>query len=148
VARLTFDYKMIPDPCPSHELSERRVAAVVDYLSFFQANHVRIVNMSWGGSVRDYEDGLERCGMGKSVDERRQMAREFFDIDKSALVKAFAAAPEILFVAAGGNSNSDATFNEFVPASIQLPNLSVAGAVDQVTVPQGNLGVIKPVNPE
>lgn len=131
VARITFDYKMIPDPCPSHELSDRGVAAVMDYLSFFQANHVRIVNMSWGGSVKDYEDGLERCGMGKSVDERKQMAREFFDIDKNALVKAFAAAPEILFVAAGGNSNSDATFNESIPASIQLPNLIVAGAVDQ-----------------
>ncbi|MGA2204597.1 MAG: S8 family serine peptidase [Terriglobales bacterium] len=131
VARITFDYKLIPDPCPSHELSERGVAAVMDYLSFFKANHVRIVNMSWGGSVKGYEGGLERCGMGKSVDERKQMAREFFDIDKSALEKVFAAAPEILFVAAGGNSNSDATFNEFIPASIQLPNLIVAGAVDR-----------------
>jgi len=131
VARITFDYKLIPDPCPSRELSERDAAAAMDYVSFFKANHVRIVNMSWGGSMKDNEQGLERCGMGKSVDERRQMAREMFDIEKHGLEKAFASAPEILFVAAGGNANNDATFNEFIPSSIQLPNLITAGAVDK-----------------
>lgn len=131
VARITFDYKLIPDPCPSRELSERGVAAAMDDVSFFKANYVRIVNMSWGGSVKDYENGLERCGVGKSVEERKRMAREMFDIEKSGLEKAFASAPEILFVAAGGNANSDATFNEFIPSSIQLPNLITAGAVDK-----------------
>ncbi len=130
IARITFDYKLIPDPCPSREISERSVVAAMDFVNFFRANHVRIVNMSWGGSVKDYEDGMERCGMGKSVDERKQMARELFDIEKHGLEKAFASAPEILFVAAGGNSNSDATFNEFIPSSIQLPNLVTVGAVD------------------
>ncbi len=131
VARITFDYKLIPDPCPSRELSERTAAASMDYVRFFQANHIRIVNMSWGGSVKGYEDGLERCGIGKSVEERKQIARELFDIEKRGLEKSFAAAPEILFVAAGGNANNDATFNEFIPSSIQLPNLITAGAVDK-----------------
>jgi subtilisin family serine protease len=131
VARITFDYKLIPDPCPTRELSERTAAASMDYVRFFQANHIRIVNMSWGGSVKGYEDGLERCGIGKSVEERKQIARELFDIEKRGLEKAFAAAPEILFVAAGGNANNDATFNEFIPSSIQLPNLITAGAVDK-----------------
>lgn len=131
VARITFDYKLIPDPCPSRQLAEREAAADVDDVGFFKGNHVRVVNMSWGGSVKDYEDGLERCGIGKSVEERKQMAREMFDIEKGGLEKAFASAPEILFVAAGGNSNSDATFNEFIPSSIQLPNLITAGAVDK-----------------
>jgi len=131
VARTTFDYKLIPDPCPSRELSERGAAEAMDDVSFFKANHVRVVNMSWGGSVKDDEDGLERCGIGKSVDERKQMARELFDIEKRGLEKAFASAPEILFVTAAGNANSDASFNEFIPSSIQLPNLITAGAVDK-----------------
>lgn len=131
VARITFDYKLIPDPCPSRELAERDAAAAMDDVAFFKANHVRVVNMSWGGSVKDYEGGLERCGIGKSVEERKQMAREMFEIEKGGLEKAFASAPEILFVAAGGNSNSDATFNEFIPSSIHLPNLISAGAVDK-----------------
>ncbi len=131
VARITFDYKLIPDPCPNRELSERAAAASMDYVSFFKANHIRIVNMSWGGSVNDYEDGLERCGVGKSVDERKQIARQLFDIEKRGLEKAFVSAPEILFVTAGGNANNDATFNEFIPSSIQLPNLITVGAVDK-----------------
>lgn len=131
VARITFDYKLIPDPCPSRELSERDAAAATDYVNFFKANHVRIVNMSWGGSVKEYEDGLERCGVGKSVDDRKQVARDLFEIEKRGLEKAFASAPEILFVAAGGNANNDATFNEFIPSSIRLPNLITVGAVDK-----------------
>lgn len=131
VGRITFDFKLIPDPCPSHELSERGAEAAVDYVRFFKANQVRVVNMSWGGSVKDYEDGLERCGAGKTVEERKQTARELFEIDKRGLEKAFASAPEILFVTAGGNANNDATFNEFIPSSIRLPNLITTGAVDK-----------------
>jgi subtilisin family serine protease len=131
VGRLTFDYKMIPDPCPSPELVKRGDDAMQDYVDFFKKNNVRVVNMSWGGSVGDYEKGLELCGQGKSNDERKQTARRYFDADKAAMEKAFASAPDILFVAAAGNSNSDATFNEFIPSSIRLPNLLTVGAVDQ-----------------
>ena len=131
VARITFDHKLIPDPCPSRELSERTVAAAMDSVDFFKANHVRVVNMSWGWSVKDLEGALELCGTGKSVEERKQMAREMFEIEKRGLEKAFGSAPEILFVAAGGNANSDATFNEFIPSSILVPNLITAGAVDK-----------------
>jgi hypothetical protein len=66
---------------------------------------VRIVNTSWGGSVKDDEDGMKRCGIGKSIDERKQMARELFETEKRGLEKAFSSAPEILFVAVGGNAN-------------------------------------------
>ncbi len=131
VGRLTFDYKMVPDPCPSAELVKRGDEAMQDYVDFFKRTGVRVVNMSWGGSVKDYEGGLELCGIGKSADERKQIARGYFDSDKAAMEKAFASAPEILFVAAAGNANSDATFNEFIPSSIRLPNLLTVGAVDQ-----------------
>ncbi len=131
VGRITFDYKMIPDPCPSKELSERSAAAAMDYISFFKASHVRVVNMSWGGSVKDEEGALEQCGIGATPDDRKRMAREMFDIEKHGLEAAFAAAPDILFVSAGGNANNDASFNEFIPSSIHAPNLITAGAVDQ-----------------
>jgi subtilisin family serine protease len=129
-----FSYSVsgkVEDLLHSDEAFASLTAQMRHNVSFFKANHIRIVNMSWGGSVKDYEDGLERCGIGKSVDERKQTARELFDIEKRGLEKAFASAPEILFVAAGGNANNDATFNEFIPSSIQLPNLITAGAVDK-----------------
>ena len=58
------------------------------------------------------------------------MARELFDIGRNALTAAFASAPEILFVTAAGNENSDSTFSEAIPAGIVLPNLLTVGAVD------------------
>jgi subtilisin family serine protease len=129
--RLTFDYKMIPDPCPSREQTEREAAAAGDYVDFFKKNQVRVVNMSWGGSVKEFEGGMEKCAIGKNTEERKQLARELFEIEKSALERAMRSAPEILFVAAAGNANADSTFDETIPASLQLPNLLTAGAVDK-----------------
>ena len=59
------------------------------------------------------------------------MARAYFDIAKNALTKAFASAPDILFITAAGNSNRDASFDEAIPADIVLPNLMTVGAVDR-----------------
>lgn len=129
--RLTFDHKMIPDPCPSREQAERESAAAEDYVDFFKKNQVRVVNMSWGGSVKEFEGSMEKCAIGKNTDERKQLARQFFEIEKSSLERAMRSAPEILFVAAAGNANADSTFDETIPASLQLPNLLTAGAVDK-----------------
>jgi subtilisin family serine protease len=129
--RLTFDYKMIPDPCPSRELSERAVAASQASVDFFKRIGVRVVNMSWGGSEKDFEDGLEKCGAGKTTEERQRQARELFELEKTGLRKAFESAPEIFFITAAGNANSDSSFSEFIPSSLQLPNLLTVGAVDK-----------------
>ena len=129
--RLTFDWKMIPDPCPSRAQTDREAAAAEDYVNFFKRNQVRVVNMSWGGTVKDVEDGLEKCAIGKDIEERKKTAREWFEVEKSGLEKAMRSAPEILFVTAAGNSNGDSTFNEAIPASLKLPNLLTVGAVDK-----------------
>jgi hypothetical protein len=121
---------MIPDPCPSRAQTDREAAAVQDYVDFFKRNNVRVVNMSWGGSVQGYEDGMEKCAIGKDILERKKTAREWFEVEKNSLQKAMLSAPEILFVAAAGNSNGDSSFSEFIPAGLQVPNLLTVGAVD------------------
>jgi subtilisin family serine protease len=130
IGRIEFGYTLKPDPCPSSELVERDARASQAYVDFFKAQHARVVNMSWGGSVGDFESDLEKCGIGKTADERKALARQYFDVQKGALTKAFASAPEILFVTAAGNSNDDASFTESVPSGIVLPNLLTVGAVD------------------
>ncbi len=129
-ARIEFGHTLIPNPCPSKELSERDAKATQAYVDFFKKQGVRVVNMSWGGTVKDVESELELCGIGNTPDERQKLAREYFDIGKNALTKAFASAPDILFVTAAGNANSDSTFSEAIPAGIVLPNLLTVGAVD------------------
>jgi len=131
VGRIEFDWHVLPDPCPSRELVERDARNAQATVDFFKRNHVRVVNMSWGGDVNDVEGQLELCNIGKTPDERKAIARELFDIQKNALTKAFASAPDILFVTAAGNSNQDAAFVEDIPAGIVLPNLMAVGAVDK-----------------
>ena len=130
VGRIEFDWHLLPDPCPSKELAERNARNMQSYVDFFKKHDVRVVNMSWGGSVKGFEEALEQCNIGKTSDERKALAREYFDMQKDALTKAMASAPKILFVAAAGNSNNDASFIEDIPAGIVLPNLLVVGAVD------------------
>jgi subtilisin family serine protease len=131
IGRIEYDWHLLPDPCPSRELAERDARNAQATVDFFKRNHVRVVNMSWGGSVEDVEGQLELCGIGKTPEERKKIAREYFDIQKDALTKAFASAPDILFVTAAGNSNQDASFVEDIPAGIVLPNLITVGAVDR-----------------
>jgi len=131
VGRIEFDWHLLPDPCPSRELVERDARNAQATVDFFKQHHVRVVNMSWGGNVNDIEGQLELCNIGKTADERKAIARQYFDIQKAALTKAFASAPDMLFITAAGNSNSDASFVEDIPAGIVLPNLMTVGAVDK-----------------
>ena len=130
IARISFNEKLLPEPCPSREQSEKEARATRAYVGFLKKNNIRVVNMSWGGTLLDVEGALEECGMGKTSDERKALARELFNLEKTSLTKAFASAPEILFVTASGNSNQDASFAEAIPAGIMLPNLITVGAVD------------------
>jgi subtilisin family serine protease len=131
VGRIEFGATLQPDPCPSREQTERDAQAYGRYVAFFRQHGARVVNMSWGGSVGAIEADLEQCGIGKTPDERKTIAREYFEIGKKALTQAMASAPEILFVTAAGNSNQDASFSEDIPAGIVLPNLLTIGAVDR-----------------
>ncbi|MGA8033947.1 MAG: S8 family serine peptidase [Casimicrobiaceae bacterium] len=131
VGRIEFDWHLLPDPCPSKALAERDARNSQTYVDFFKRNHVRVVNMSWGGSVKGVEEALEMCNMGRTPAERKAMARELFEIQKNALTRAFASAPDILFVTAAGNSDQNASFAEDIPADISLPNLITVGAVDK-----------------
>ncbi|HEX2100254.1 MAG TPA: S8 family serine peptidase, partial [Candidatus Synoicihabitans sp.] len=128
--RITFDHRMIPD-VPTREQSERDAAAARAAVAYLKQAGARVVNMSWGGSPRDIEAAFEVNGAGGTPDERKKTAREYFDIFRVAMTEAMSRAPEILFIAAAGNSDNDAAFAELVPSGIDLPNVLTVGAVDQ-----------------
>jgi hypothetical protein len=130
-ARIEFDHKLMPDPCPTRELIDKQSHNLQSYVDFMKKNRARVVNMSWADSMKEAEHALELCGIGKTPAERKTIAREYLEIEKAAMQKAFASAPEILFVAAAGNANADSTFGEVIPAGLTLPNLITVGAVDK-----------------
>ncbi len=131
VGRIEFGHTLQPDPCPSREVTDREAVQYQATVDYFKRHGAQVVNMSWGGSVGDIETSLEQCGIGKTPEDRKKLARDYFEIGKAALTKAMASAPGILFVTAAGNSNSDASFAEDMPADIVLPNLLTVGAVDR-----------------
>lgn len=129
-ARITFGHTLIPEK-PTIEESTRSARATKDAIAYFQKAGVRIVNMSWGGTQAGVESALELNGVGDSPEHRAEIARVLFGLSYDALYEAMKSAPEILFIPAAGNSDSDVDFNKVIPSSIDLPNVLVVGAVDQ-----------------
>ncbi|MGA8109621.1 MAG: S8 family serine peptidase [Acidobacteriaceae bacterium] len=130
VGRITFDWHNVP-LAPSVELSERSAKDDQAYVDWFRANHIRVVNMSWGGTPRDDETALEKNGMGKDAADRKAIAAHLFAIERRGLYDAMKSAPDILFICAAGNADSNSSFEEMIPSSFRLPNLLAVGAVDQ-----------------
>jgi len=130
VARITFDHHVIPAPA-TVEVAEKAAKNYMETVKYFQANNVRVVNMSWGWTLKEIEGMLEANGIGKDAEERSKLTREIFDIYKNGLYNAIKSAPEILFITAAGNSDNDVTFDEVIPSMFELPNLITVGAVDQ-----------------
>jgi subtilisin family serine protease len=128
--RVTYDTKPMPTPA-SEALMARMAGSYGTSVAWFRAHGIRVVNMSWWDRPSNYEDQLEKNGIGKDAEERKRLARHYFTIERDALYAALKSAPDILFVTIAGNNNSDNAFEETIPSSFKLPNLIVVGAVDQ-----------------
>ncbi|MFI1743991.1 S8 family serine peptidase [Thalassobellus sediminis] len=130
VARITFGYKFMPE-LPTIENAKKDAKETIETINYFKTNGVRIVNMSFGGSPQGIEIALEKHGVGEDSEERKNLAREIFDIGKIAFYDAIKDAKDILFITSSGNSNEDSEFYEAIPSSFDLPNILTVGAVDQ-----------------
>jgi subtilisin family serine protease len=124
-----FSHEAVPQ-LPTEERVQRGAAAFKASVEHFKKAGARVVNMSWRYSPQAYEAALAYHNVGKTPEERKQMALRLFDVEKRALEEAIAGAPGILFVAGAGNENNSADFAQYIPAGLQLPNLITAGAVD------------------
>ena len=129
-ARITFDHRVIGDR-PTIAQAYRDAATLVRTVDYFVEQGVEVANMSWGGSLASIEEALEQTGASGTPDERRTLARRIYDIGYKSLFEALRDAPGVLFVISAGNSDANVAFDEFLPSSFELPNIIVAGAVDQ-----------------
>ncbi|HUU85118.1 MAG TPA: S8 family serine peptidase, partial [Phycisphaerae bacterium] len=134
IARLSYDHHMTP-VARTVEWGTRDGAKCRDTVEYFKKHGVRVVNMSWGEAQEDAEDSLEKNGIGASAEERRELARKVFALQKEGLYEAIKDAPDILFVCAAGNADNDVEFDQYIASSFDLPNLLVVGAVDQAGDP-------------
>jgi len=128
-SRLTFDYHAIPELI-TVELAQKMVKGMKECIDYFKKYKVKVVNMSWGVSLKEIEEIYELNGVGKTAEDRKKMAKEVYDILRDGLFEEIKSAPEILFVCSAGNSNNNANFEGDIPASFDLPNILAVGAVD------------------
>ena len=128
-ARMSHAYGQFPEP---HTMEKAKFTAQMyrDTVDYFKRAGVNVVNMSWRYNSASIEGSLTVNGIGRDEKERKQLAREMFEIEKRALYEAISNAPDILFVCGSGNEDNDANFSEYIPASFDLPNLITVGAVD------------------
>jgi hypothetical protein len=134
VARHTYDHHLVP-VARTIEWGTRDAAKCLDTVAYLKDKSVRVVNMSWGEAQQDAEDSLEANGIGANAEERRELARKVFGLQKDGLYSAISGAPDILFICAAGNADNDVEFDAYIPSSFDLPNLLVVGAVDQAGDP-------------
>ncbi|MEO1384522.1 MAG: S8 family serine peptidase, partial [Bacteroidota bacterium] len=128
-ARLEYSTKTVPPP-PTIERAKRNAQSYTDVVKYFQKAGVRVVNMSWRYSASAYEQLLAVNGIGETAEERQELAKKIFQIERDALYKAIAGAKDILFICGSGNENNSADFQEYIPAGFNLDNIITIGAVD------------------
>jgi len=116
---------------PTTEWAHKMASDFEQISDYFRTRNVRVVNMSWGDDASEFEAWLSNTGAGADPAERKRRAAEIYAIWHDAVQNAIKNAPNTLFVCAAGNSDSDASFLQDVPAGLRLPNLLAVGAVNQ-----------------
>jgi subtilisin family serine protease len=116
---------------PTGEWAERMAANFRGIGTFCRNQDVRVVNMSWGDDLHEFEVWLARTKAGQDADQRKEEAAKLFAIWKQAIYDTIKSAASTLFVTSAGNTDSDTGFLQDVPASLELPNLITVGATNQ-----------------
>src|SRR5215470_9951008 len=116
---------------PTPEWTRKLASDFLEMSKYFRTRNVRVVNMSWGDDPREFELWLSKTGGPADPEERKKRAAELYSIWHDGVEAAIKNAPNTLFVCAAGNSDSDASFLQDVPAGLRLPNLIAVGAVNQ-----------------
>jgi subtilisin family serine protease len=130
VAQFYDSLAQMPFP-PTVDWANKMKADFLQIGEYFKTNNVRVVNVSWGDDLGEFEQWLSKTSTEKDPAARKRSAQAIYTIWREAVEGAIRSAPGTLFVCAAGNSNNDAGFMGDVPAGLHLPNLIAVGAVDQ-----------------
>jgi subtilisin family serine protease len=130
VARFDDD---LPDMrfAPTTEWAQKMAANFAQIAAYFRANHVRVVNASWGDNVAEFEEWLAKTDTTSDPQTRKQKAQALYTIWRGAVANVIEQNPGTLFVVSAGNSDDNTKFSGSVPPSLDEPNMLVVGAVNQ-----------------
>lgn len=136
IASVRNDFEIGSIFTPPTAESTKAIAAMYRQIGdWLAANRIRVVNLSWIGTLQDDEEALAREGKAGTPDQIRALAKTYFTAKRDAFRDAVMRNPDTLFVAGAGNSNNDTDFNASFPSGVELPNLIVVGGVDKAGEP-------------
>jgi subtilisin family serine protease len=116
---------------PTTEWAQKMAANFAQIAAYFRANHVRVVNASWGDNVAEFEEWLAKTDTTSDPQARKQRAQALYAIWRGAVANVIEQNPGTLFVVSAGNGDDSTSFNGSVPPSLDYPNMLVVGAVNQ-----------------
>jgi len=120
---------------PSVAWAKRMAANFARVGAYVRANHVRVVNCSWGDTVSEFEQWIATRTTIADSAARKALAQRLYGIWRTAVQRTIATTPRTLYVISAGNDNHSATFGGDVPSSFTNPNVLVVGAVDKAGDP-------------
>ncbi|MDP9080457.1 MAG: S8 family serine peptidase [Bacteroidota bacterium] len=131
IVRFTEDVGFTPDGgSPSVETEQKVAKNLKDLVKYWKAANVRVVTMSWGYFVSDYQNDIAKYNPKMPEDDQKALAVKLWTMRKNALYDAFSSAPDILFVASNGNKNSNSNIDLRYPAALDIPNMIGVGSVN------------------
>ncbi|MCR8556390.1 S8 family serine peptidase [Mucilaginibacter sp. BJC16-A38] len=131
IVRFTEDVGFTPNGgSPSVETEQKVAKNLKDLVKYWKAAKVRVVTMSWGYFVSDYQNDIAKYNPKMPEEDQKALAVKLWTMRKNALYDAFSSAPDILFVASNGNKNSNSNIDLRYPAALDIPNMIGVGSVN------------------
>lgn len=119
-----------PDPVQQTEVeAERWAASLPSVAARMRGAGVRIVNMSWGGSADGNARDLLRSGAETDPVRAAERGAVIDRIVRDAVEAVIRDSPDILFVAAAGNTDQTEEGSRSTPQTLVYPNLVIVGGV-------------------
>ena len=116
---------------PTGAWIERMSAYFGRVSAYLRTNHARVINMSWGDDVDEFESWLAKTSATPNAQTRKHDALALFSGWRSAIERVIANNPATLFVTSAGNGDNDTSFSANVPSALSYPNMIAVGAVNQ-----------------
>jgi len=116
-------------PLPTMEDYQNRAKAYAAVVRYMKDNSVRIANLSWSRWPEFFEKIQLQHKMEGTRDERKEFAKQLYQIEHDALRAAIESAPEILFVTSSRNV-TNLSKGGALPQSLRLPNVMGVGSAD------------------
>jgi subtilisin family serine protease len=118
-----------PQPLRFEEADAEQFARrLQDAAPRLRGSGVRVVNMSWGLNADAVAQLLLITGAETDEEQARVRGRALAATVRSAFEQLLVDCPDILFVAAAGNTDQTTDIAETIPQTLDSPNLLVVGA--------------------